>query len=626
MTSEDKRILKLFQSEDNRLKEQEFSRGFTRNDEVCLAFINEGRAFTDGINITVDPAMDKIFSDDNALRKTSEKLGFTETITDRWTALFLTTRAQEIHECLHIIYTQFPPPALRDKRSTDRIRTVVLAMVDNIIEDAYIENIGVSEYPETEVYLRWGRVSHLYADSPEQGTLSEALSFTKDSTGEKSEEINAVEYILDYCAAKLLYPMTEIGEPLIEYAPYIDKVYPLFYEGSLCGTPAKRHEYACMIFDILEPMLPDCIPEFQLLGKMLGGAGTHGISGKSLGGQSSDGQEAEITRRLFTDFGGNMIEFDKNGEIVSQLINDCADEYSEQNDAVMAVVQPYYVTIPGSQTGAAVMHREIKIKEYHPIPDALLEKSYRMTQRQFSRIINNYKRRFERLIHTEVEYTERKKYFGAGISSKDLTDVKKRYWYRTYHEESTPELAVMLMIDGSGSMRGARRNAAVQASVILHEVLESHSIEHCIVEHRAIYDEPLVEHNILLDFNHRTRDKFNIMRLSADHGTREGLSLYWAQRYIENNSSAENKVIIVISDGLPAHECSTSSYYPPVSTMDTSNATNRISHSGTKIVAAALGSDCYSDLKEIYPKTVECSELEKLPAKLLKMVSDELNR
>lgn len=570
--------------------------------------------------------MDSIFTDDRALCKTSRKLGFAKDITDRWTALFLTARAQEIHECLHVIFSEFPPRAIYDPRSTDPIRRAVLAMISNIIEDAYIENIGASDYPETEIFLRWSRVAHLYADSPEEGTVNEILSSAAPSSGKAEEGICVTEYILNHCIARLLYPMAETAAPDVEYAPYIDRVYPLFYEGSLCGTPAQRHRYACMIFDMLEPMLPKVKPRFSLAKRMLGGAETHVGAGTSLKAQRSEGREAEVARCLFKDLNGQPIEFDKSGEILSQLISECADDYKEKNDAANMVTQPAYVMIEGGSTGAAAMHRGIKIREYHPVPDALLEKSYKMTVRQFSRIINNYKRRFEKLMHTEVMYTERRKYFGSGISSRDLTDLKKRYWYQNYHDEGTPELAVMLMIDGSGSMQGARRNAAVQAAIILHEVLESRHIEHCVVEHRAIYFEPLVEHNVLIDFKHRPGDKYNIMALRADHGTREGLSLYWAQRYLEKNSSADNKVIIVISDGIPEHECDDSKYMPPVSTKDTANAAAAIARADTGIVAIALGSGCYPALKEIYPKTVECSEFDKLPGKLLKMISDELSR
>ena len=107
-THDEEELLKLFQSEENRRAEEEFARIFTENDNVRVAFINEDRAFTDGRNIVVDPAEDKLFSDREAIAKTLKFLHLPESSCSSWSALKLTTRSQNIHECLHIIYTKFP--------------------------------------------------------------------------------------------------------------------------------------------------------------------------------------------------------------------------------------------------------------------------------------------------------------------------------------------------------------------------------------------------------------------------------------------------------------------------------------------------------------------------------------
>ena len=108
--------------------------------------------------------------------------------------------------------------------------------------------------------------------------------------------------------------------------------------------------------------------------------------------------------------------------------------------------------------------------------------------------------------------------------------VGQVYWYRNVQGIDVPDIAILFLIDGSGSMEGARRDGAMVSSVILNEVLSKNNIEHAIVEHRAIFDEPLVKHNILIDFNYKPNDKYNIMLLEADNGTREGLSLMWAEK------------------------------------------------------------------------------------------------
>lgn len=96
-THEEEALLKLFQSEQNRRGEEEFARIFTEHDNVRVAFINEDRAFTDGRNIVVDPAEDKLFSDSEAIENTLDFLHLPQKCSS-WDALKLTTRSQDIHE------------------------------------------------------------------------------------------------------------------------------------------------------------------------------------------------------------------------------------------------------------------------------------------------------------------------------------------------------------------------------------------------------------------------------------------------------------------------------------------------------------------------------------------------
>ena len=117
--------------------------------------------------------------------------------------------------------------------------------------------------------------------------------------------------------------------------------------------------------------------------------------------------------------------------------------------------------------------------------------------------------------------------------------------------------------------------------------------------------------------------------LEADEGTREGLTLYWAEEYLMENSSADIKLIIMLSDGVPAHKIDDSDMYvPPVSVKDTANAVRKITSRGTKIVAIALDEvgedDCYRMLREMYPAVVSCTDLTKLTGQLLLLVSREL--
>jgi nitric oxide reductase activation protein len=188
-----------------------------------------------------------------------------------------------------------------------------------------------------------------------------------------------------------------------------------------------------------------------------------------------------------------------------------------------------------------------------------------------------------------------------------------------------PELAVLLLVDGSGSMGWSLREGAMSAAVVLHEVLDKNNVSHAIVEHRAIYGDALLEHKVLVGFGYKKNDKYNIPMLEAREGTREGLTLYWAEKYFGQHTSAENKVILMISDGAPAHATDSKEYCPPASNRDTANAAKKISQRGTNIIAIALddvGEDyVYQSLLDIYPNVVSCTDTKKLPGQICRVLS-----
>ena len=223
---------------------------------------------------------------------------------------------------------------------------------------------------------------------------------------------------------------------------------------------------------------------------------------------------------------------------------------------------------------------------------------------------------------------EEKKLFGSGITSTRLADVKKRYWYRNAEDYGIPDLAVLLLIDGSGSMGGSRKESAMISSVILHEVLKKQGITHSIVEHRAGFNDPIVKVNILVGINAKNEEKFNLMTLSAGGDNRDGLALFWAEKFLNTYTTCTQKLIIVLADGAPAHAYD--NYYPPVSSKDTANAAAKIIKRGTDIIAVALDDGnvgtyaCYDALKEIYPSVVSCTDLKRLTGQLLGIISKNL--
>ena len=540
---------------------------------------------------------------------------------DPWYALRVITRAQNIHECLHIIYSDFPNGIKTDERATQIVRRKTLALISNIIEDAFIEAVGCSVYDNLEFFLQFERVAVLFSNMPSEGTVTRAF---KDETTEAAEPLPLVDY-LRYMGLFLLYPMVKLMDPPESIAEYVNQTKQLFLDGSVCGNPKERYGFTQRIFDIIEPIIPESEDVFddEMLCKMLPGVKTHSGDDKTINSFESEGKTVEVTRRLFTDLDGNELPKGDHKRQVYALAN----EYAKEKDAALKIVQAKAVVVnwQATQFDCAKVHKDIKIIETKPKPNLNLRVAYQNIYRKYHVNINSYNSRFTQLLKARVPVREEKRLFGSGITSTRLADIKKRYWYRNAEDYGIPDIAVLLLIDGSGSMGGVRRDSAMVSSVILHEVLKKQGITHAIIEHRAGFSDPVVKVNVLVDFHAKNEEKLNLMSISAGGDNRDGLALFWAERFITTRTTCENKLIIVLADGAPAHEYD--EYYHPVSTKDTANSAVKIMKRGTDIIAIALddgGYECYDSLKKIYPSVVSCTDLKRLTGQLLGIISKNL--
>lgn len=629
MDAKAEELLKQFQNDYNRILEENFAQTLSENENVRLFFINEDQAFTDGKNIVVDPAVGDLFADRKALDDITEFLHWPKVmLVDSWNALRIITRAQTIHECLHVLYTDFPPRLCRDPKCNTKNKKTVMSLINNIIEDTYIEAVGCSFYDNMEFYLKFGRVSQCFYNRKVEGTASRALASSlpqQPQPGDEPKPPTKAELLLDYLdymATLLLYPFVKISEPSEEIKTYIDKTKQLFLDGCVAASSAERYEYCSKIFDEILDLIPDDSEELntQSVQMVLGGNKTHGANQNSIGDDSHKGKSQAVITRLFVDKEGNPKDDKQNtGQMMQALA-----EFAKDKKQAMKLVnyQGHSSSFSGDEFGAAPVHKNIKIVETYPKINLGLRKAYQNIYNRYKVNINSYNSRFVQLLKSHAMVQEEKFKFGSGITSKRLGDPQKRFWYRNMEGTAVPDMAVMLLIDGSGSMEGERRHSAMCSAVILHEVLKKQGITHSVIEHRAVYDEEQMNVNILLSFDGREEEKYNIMQLEADDNSRDGLALYWAGKYFQKVNN-EHKVLIVISDGEPCH--SVDDYYPPVSTKDTANVARKLIKQGINVVAISLDEkgdySCYDALKEIYPTLIGCDDLKRLTGQLLGVIA-----
>jgi hypothetical protein len=665
-----KTILDKFQCERNRLIEESFARTFSETEETRLFFINEDKAYTDGKNIIVDPAFCGIFADEECLKKTEEFLGWPNLVSESpWKALKMVTRGLTLHESLHLIYTNFPGNEFSDSDfSKFKNGRKVISNISNIIEDAYIEAVGATCYDNIAIYLMFNRVAPSFAKKEIKSTAEDKFKIIKpeeikdfnpfqeeeksNENSDKKTELTSEEkqllekYLhfvelqkkvqilidyLNYMAGFLLYPMFE-NEPLKEeIAEYVEKTKQLFLDGSIQESPDKRYEYCKKIYEIIKPLIPadeECELDKNLLPDVIGGKSSHGENNNSISAKTRKGREQSVKTRIFSNLDGTKkVNLDTDVPILIASAKDFEIDEKTSDDIVS--YSGFKVEHSGNSVGATPVHKNIKINENHPKINLNLKTAYKNIYSQYQLNINSYNSRFLQLLKSQVPTKENRFQFGSGIDSKRMGDVKRRIWFRNQRGNEIPDMSVLLLIDGSGSMWGERRDSAMISSVILHEVLKKQGIEHAIVEHRGKFTEPEIDVNILVDFNAKDEEKYNIMQLDGEGDNRDGLALYWAEKYINQKTFCDNKLILVLSDGQPAHQYD--EYYGAVANKDTANAAKKIINRGTNIIAVALDNGCddeddstYNDLKEIYPHLVQCKDLKRLTGQILSIVSKQL--
>lgn len=653
----DQAILEKFQKYSHEIEEN-FAQMIALNPKLKLKYENNGNAFTDGNNITVDPALLEIFSSNETIAKALAILHWPENIlAKKEDVLYVVEHAQLIHECLHQLYTEFPLPAYIDPIATDSNKRKILATIANIVEDAYIEAVGATKYNNIKFFLQFMRTCVSVCNNNQLTNKKEP----------HTDKLRLVNEFMNYFISYKLFPMDVIPTPSRELQEYIIKAKPLFNQAAMTANAKERYAYVRKIYDIILPLIPTEKEERidqNSFNNRIPGSDSH--NNNKTGHNNSSPQQELPSQSLFpqqeeqdsknefqttlpdptehhlgdnlfdnispspstsTSFDSQMKELNDTQEAINDLssfmeaVNDASEKMKQQEEEDNNKTQ--CIRIGGDEFKEFTAHKDISVLENHIVPDKSLKEEYQTLYQEYKSNIEYYTSCFLQMLQTSRTIKESGYQFGSGLSKRNLGDPKKRYWYRNIDEQDTPDLAVLILIDGSGSMGGSKRTNAAKAALILHEVLGRQGINHAIVEHRAHNRQQTMEANILIDFNAKPNDKYNILKIRASNVNRDGLSLLWAERYIAKQSN-DNKLIIVISDGQPNHN----DYSGRVAKEDTHNIATRIIKHGIGLIAIALEENeqnvCYEDLKSIYPHLFNCNNPKNLTKQLLKIIKDVL--
>lgn len=152
-----------------------------------------------------------------------------------------------------------------------------------------------------------------------------------------------------------------------------------------------------------------------------------------------------------------------------------------------------------------------------------------------------FRNKAEEKVHTRSGRLNIERAFGSKITV-NLFDRRR--------VTSAQDIAVMLCIDESGSMRGSKAKCARQAAIGLSEVFAKLNIPLAVMGFTA--DEGAnVSHYHYLNWHTSPAERMRLLGISARSNNFDGYSIRYAAELLKRRKE-KNKLLIIISDGQPA--------------------------------------------------------------------------
>lgn len=190
-----------------------------------------------------------------------------------------------------------------------------------------------------------------------------------------------------------------------------------------------------------------------------------------------------------------------------------------------------------------------------------------------------------------------------------------RAFYKNALPNETPELAVGLLLDESGSMYGYDRATYARASaIILYNFCRSMNIPVMVYGHST--SGGTVDLYSYAEFDAIDKDDcYRLMDISARNSNRDGAALRFVAEQLSKRPE-DIKMLILVSDGQPADI----GYGGSAAEEDLRGIKQEYQRKGILLVAAAIGSD-KENIERIYRDSfLDITDLSKLPITLTSVV------
>ncbi len=203
---------------------------------------------------------------------------------------------------------------------------------------------------------------------------------------------------------------------------------------------------------------------------------------------------------------------------------------------------------------------------------------------------------------------------GRRLDAHALCRNDGKVFYKNALPSETPELAVALLLDESGSMWGERSDYARAAGIILQDFCTSLGIPVMVYGHSTEGSTVMLYSYAEFD-SIDGDDRYRLMDVKARSNNRDGAALRFVAEQLAKRPE-EVKLLILVSDGQPCD----SWYYGSAAEEDLRGIKLEYRRRGIIFIAAAIGDD-KPDIERIYGDSfLDITDLTQLPVKLTNMV------
>lgn len=551
------------------------------------------------------------------------------------------------HECGHILYTNFDlinsivqkirsekykfKYSRRLKKQNENFRFCFKELMEdliNIVEDGYIENCLKLEYPAEGILVKGLQVGNQakydlsfsleqYEEAINKGEeiLADAFVWCLQIQNCLGFELKGIEQVSGDIQNKIVEYVNN-AKPLTDryinkeesHEEVIGKLAEMVYE-LLLETPFKDNENEDSQSEESNENNDESQNQDSTESKDEGKEGNPNkkVTAKLPKGVGASKRKPQESNENDNSNKGSIVDQTKNlnEEIVKNTLEELLEDNSKKEFARF-----------NSLISSEVMYRTPKMdKEKYDIYYKEIEKISKAAQKKIKNI----------LAMRDFDESTNGYYMGSKFEPSLFYRNNGRYFSRQNIPSSRPDVVFEIIIDSSGSMEDyGKIEAAKNAAILFEDISRNLDIPTHIIAHTT--DTFRIVINDIIPFYSKEENKYRLASLKPEWGNIDTEVLTLVCEEISRRNET-NKVVIVISDGLPCSYENHNDYrgvaFKNDKTMDDEslelNACVRYwRKKGINIIGVAIDeTEC---IKKIYEDgMLDCTNINRLPSKLLKV-------